>query len=41
MWRGLVPLAFAGDVAWERDIVCEFHGHHFPTMSGLDEATCR
>jgi arylsulfatase A-like enzyme len=28
--RSLVPLASADDVAWEQDIVCEFHGHHFP-----------
>ncbi|WP_119698480.1 sulfatase-like hydrolase/transferase [Microbacterium halotolerans] len=28
--RSLVPLARGHDVAWEEDIVCEFHGHHFP-----------
>ncbi|MEV1243781.1 sulfatase-like hydrolase/transferase [Nonomuraea sp. NPDC050022] len=28
--RSLVPLASADEVAWEQDIVCEFHGHHFP-----------
>ncbi|GAB3979945.1 sulfatase-like hydrolase/transferase [Actinoallomurus acanthiterrae] len=28
--RSLVPLASADDVPWEQDIVCEFHGHHFP-----------
>jgi arylsulfatase A-like enzyme len=28
--RSLVPLVSADEVAWEQDIVCEFHGHHFP-----------
>ncbi|MEN3533690.1 sulfatase-like hydrolase/transferase [Microbispora sp. ZYX-F-249] len=28
--RSLVPLASAREVPWEQDIVCEFHGHHFP-----------
>ncbi|NRQ34747.1 sulfatase-like hydrolase/transferase [Nonomuraea sp. NN258] len=28
--RSLVPLAKGEQVPWEEDIVCEFHGHHFP-----------
>jgi len=28
--RSLLPLVRGEDVAWEEDIVCEFHGHHFP-----------
>ncbi|WP_318843121.1 sulfatase-like hydrolase/transferase [Myceligenerans pegani] len=28
--RSLLPLARGQDVAWADDIVCEFHGHHFP-----------
>jgi arylsulfatase A-like enzyme len=28
--RSLLPLVEGGDVAWQHDIVCEFHGHHFP-----------
>ena len=25
-----MPLVAGEDVAWAKDIVCEFHGHHFP-----------
>ncbi|WP_307812565.1 sulfatase-like hydrolase/transferase [Phycicoccus sp. CSK15P-2] len=28
--RSLLPLTRTGEVEWEDDIVCEFHGHHFP-----------
>lgn len=28
--RSLVPLVAGEQVAWQPDIVCEFHGHHFP-----------
>ena len=28
--RSLVPLVAGEDVEWDEDIVCEFHGHHFP-----------
>lgn len=28
--RSLLPLVGGGEVRWEDDIVCEFHGHHFP-----------
>lgn len=28
--RSLLPLVRNEDVAWQEDIVCEFHGHHFP-----------
>ncbi|MFI2366315.1 sulfatase-like hydrolase/transferase [Promicromonospora sp. NPDC019610] len=28
--RSLLPLAHGDDVEWQPDIVCEFHGHHFP-----------
>lgn len=28
--RSLVPLAEGREVEWSEDIVCEFHGHHFP-----------
>jgi arylsulfatase A-like enzyme len=28
--RSLVPLIAGNDVEWSDDIVCEFHGHHFP-----------
>ncbi len=28
--RSLVPLVQGKDVEWQPDIVCEFHGHHFP-----------
>ncbi len=28
--RSLLPLARGEDVPWAEDIVCEFHGHHFP-----------
>jgi arylsulfatase A-like enzyme len=28
--RSLLPLTGDEPVAWEEDIVCEFHGHHFP-----------
>jgi arylsulfatase A-like enzyme len=28
--RSLLPLVAGHDVAWDDDIVCEFHGHHFP-----------
>lgn len=28
--RSLVPLVGGEDVHWPADIVCEFHGHHFP-----------
>ena len=28
--RSLVPLVYGEDVEWAEDIVCEFHGHHFP-----------
>jgi len=28
--RSLLPLAEGRDVEWADDIVCEFHGHHFP-----------
>ncbi|MEV6347331.1 sulfatase-like hydrolase/transferase [Actinoplanes sp. NPDC051851] len=28
--RSLVPLVKGEDPGWQPDIVCEFHGHHFP-----------
>lgn len=28
--RSLLPLTSEGAVEWSEDIVCEFHGHHFP-----------
>jgi len=28
--RSLLPLAGDAEVEWDEDIVCEFHGHHFP-----------
>lgn len=28
--RSLLPLASRDEVEWQEDIVCEFHGHHFP-----------
>jgi arylsulfatase A-like enzyme len=28
--RSLLPLVGGGEVQWDDDIVCEFHGHHFP-----------
>ncbi|MBM0240178.1 sulfatase-like hydrolase/transferase, partial [Micromonospora sp. ATA32] len=28
--RSLLPLVGGGEARWEEDIVCEFHGHHFP-----------
>ncbi|ROS75396.1 sulfatase-like hydrolase/transferase [Cellulomonas sp. PhB143] len=28
--RSLVPLVSGEDVPWDQEIVCEFHGHHFP-----------
>jgi arylsulfatase A-like enzyme len=28
--RSLLPLVGGTEVEWEKDIVCEFHGHHFP-----------
>ena len=28
--RSLLPLVSGGKAEWENDIVCEFHGHHFP-----------
>lgn len=28
--RSLVPLARGEDVAWRRELVAEYHGHHFP-----------
>lgn len=28
--RSLLPLIEGKDVQWQQDIVCEFHGHHFP-----------
>jgi arylsulfatase A-like enzyme len=28
--RSLLPLVADQDVEWQEDIVCEFHGHHFP-----------
>jgi arylsulfatase A-like enzyme len=28
--RSLVPLVMQEDVPWSEDILCEFHGHHFP-----------
>ena len=28
--RSLLPLVSGGEAEWEDDIVCEFHGHHFP-----------
>lgn len=28
--RSLVPLVGGKEIAWADDIVCEFHGHHFP-----------
>lgn len=28
--RSLLPLTTSDEVAWQPDIVCEFHGHHFP-----------
>ena len=28
--RSLLPLTSGDEVAWDSDIVCEFHGHHFP-----------
>ena len=28
--RSLLPLVAGATVPWQEDIVCEFHGHHFP-----------
>ena len=28
--RSLMPLVGGGEAEWDADIVCEFHGHHFP-----------
>ncbi|SFC58547.1 Arylsulfatase A [Nocardioides terrae] len=28
--RSLLPLATGAEPEWQEDIVCEFHGHHFP-----------
>jgi len=28
--RSLLPLVAGNDVVWQDDIICEFHGHHFP-----------
>ncbi|MGP9539154.1 sulfatase-like hydrolase/transferase [Brachybacterium sp. AOP43-C2-M15] len=28
--RSLLPLITRDEVAWQEDIVCEYHGHHFP-----------
>ncbi|PCC37901.1 sulfatase, partial [Brachybacterium alimentarium] len=28
--RSLLPLTTPDEVPWQEDIVCEFHGHHFP-----------
>jgi len=28
--RSLLPLVEGADVPWQEDILCEFHGHHFP-----------
>ncbi len=28
--RSLLPLVAGDEVVWQEDIVCEFHGHHFP-----------
>jgi arylsulfatase A-like enzyme len=28
--RSLLPLLGGDEVEWDEDIVCEFHGHHFP-----------
>ncbi|MGP5717970.1 sulfatase-like hydrolase/transferase [Brachybacterium tyrofermentans] len=28
--RSLLPLATRDEVPWQEDIVCEYHGHHFP-----------
>lgn len=28
--RSLLPLTTRDEVPWQEDIVCEFHGHHFP-----------
>ena len=28
--RSLLPLLGGGEADWDQDIVCEFHGHHFP-----------
>ncbi|HEX7352716.1 sulfatase-like hydrolase/transferase [Brachybacterium sp.] len=28
--RSLLPLTTREEVAWQEDIVCEYHGHHFP-----------
>ncbi|MCW3840432.1 sulfatase-like hydrolase/transferase [Micromonospora yasonensis] len=28
--RSLLPLVGGGEARWEEDLVCEFHGHHFP-----------
>ncbi|NHC13298.1 sulfatase-like hydrolase/transferase [Motilibacter deserti] len=28
--RSLLPLTSGADVEWAEDVVCEFHGHHFP-----------
>jgi len=28
--RSLLPLVSGEDPEWPQDIVCEFHGHHFP-----------
>ncbi len=28
--RSLVPIVAGEEVEWDEDIVCEFHGHHFP-----------
>lgn len=28
--RSLLPLVGGRDVVWQDDVICEFHGHHFP-----------
>ena len=28
--RNLLPLVGGEDVDWQQDVLCEFHGHHFP-----------
>ena len=28
--RSLLPLATLDEVPWQEDLVCEYHGHHFP-----------
>src|SRR5699024_11740202 len=28
--RSLLPLTTREEVPWQEDIVCEYHGHHFP-----------